>query len=287
MLYLLIASFMWGSSFIAIKIAYTTIDPVLVVLCRLVLAAVITIPVSYRYLKQQNTLTKKRILQIIALGLLTYPITYLLQISGLKLMPAVNAVTIIGMEPIIIVLVGLIFFREKTPLLVFALGVIAFIGVLLVVGKPEQTKGSAALIGSGLVFFSAIVMAFWIRWSQKFLRNFDVKIYTALTLQTGTLFGLPLMLALVENWEIHFSWQGIAAIVYLGIGCSLIAAWCWNKGLESVSASISGIFLAMEPVFGVIMAVILLKESVTLQTFTGIVMVISAATACIFIPKKS
>lgn len=68
-------------------------------------------------------------------------------------MPAVNAVTIIGMEPIIIVLVGLIFFREKTPLLVFALGVIAFIGVLLVVGKPEQTKDSAALIGSGLVFF--------------------------------------------------------------------------------------------------------------------------------------
>lgn len=41
MLYLLIASFMWGSSFIAIKIAYTTIDPVLVVLCRLVLAAVL------------------------------------------------------------------------------------------------------------------------------------------------------------------------------------------------------------------------------------------------------
>ena len=65
MLYLLIASFMWGSSFIAIKIAYTTIDPVLVVLCRLVLAAVITIPVSYRYLKQQNTLTKKRILQLL------------------------------------------------------------------------------------------------------------------------------------------------------------------------------------------------------------------------------
>lgn len=107
------------------------------VLCRLILAAAITTPVSYRYLKQKNTLTKKRIVQIIALGLLTYPVTYLLQISGLKLMPAVNAVTIIGMEPIIIVLVGLVFFREKTPLLVLALGIIAFVGVLLVVGKPE------------------------------------------------------------------------------------------------------------------------------------------------------
>lgn len=83
------------------------------VLCRLILAAAITMPVSYRYLKQKNTLTKKLIVQIIALGLLTYPITYLLQISGLKLMPAVNAVTIIGMEPIIIVLVGLFFFVKK------------------------------------------------------------------------------------------------------------------------------------------------------------------------------
>ena len=35
----------------------------------------------------------------------------------------------------------------------FALGIIAFVGVLLVVGKPEQAKDSAAIFGSGLVFF--------------------------------------------------------------------------------------------------------------------------------------
>ena len=205
----------------------------------------------------------------------------------MKLIPAVNAVTIIGMEPIIIVLVGLIFFREKTPLLVFILGIVAFIGVLLVVGKPEKASGNTALLGASLVFTSTIVMAFWIRLSQKLLREIDVKIYTALTLQTGTVFGLPFMLFLVENWDIHYSFQGIGAIAYLGIGCSLLAAWCWNKGLENVSASVSGIFLAMEPVFGVITAILLLNETVNIQAFAGIVMVIGAATTCIFIPKKN
>lgn len=141
----------------------------------------------------------------------------------MKLIPAVNAVTIIGMEPIIIVLVGLIFFREKTPLLVFILGIVAFIGVLLVVGKPEKASGNTALLGASLVFTSTIVMAFWIRLSQKLLREINVKIYTALTLQTGTVFGLPFMLFLVENWDIHYSFQGIGAIAYLGIGCSLVA----------------------------------------------------------------
>lgn len=278
---------MWGSSFIAIKIAYSMVDPSLVVLGRLVLAAIITIPLSYRHLIGKHSISKNCLVQIIVLGLLTYPITYLLQVNGLKLIPAVNAVTIIGMEPIIIVLVGMVFFRENTPLLVIILGIVAFIGVLLVVGKPEATTEKASILGSTLIFLSTIVMAFWIRLSQKILHFLDVKIYTALTLQAGTLFGLPLMLALVDNWDMHFSIQGIGAIFYLSIGCSLVAAWCWNKGLEAVSASISGIFLALEPVFGVIIAVILLKETVTLQTLAGIIMVIGAATTCIFIPKKN
>lgn len=284
--YLLIASFMWGSSFIATKLAYAMIDPVLVVLFRLLLATLVTLPISYHYVKDGNSLSRQKLMQIIVLGSLTYPVTYLLQISGLKLIPAVSAVTIIGMEPIIIVLVGLLFFREKTPVVVFILGIVAFIGVLLVVGKPQQSHDGISLLGCSLVFSSTIVMAFWIRLSQKFMRSMNVKIYTALTLQTGTLFGLPLMLPLVEQWQMQFSGQGVGAIIYLGIGCSLMAAWCWNKGLETVSASISGIFLALEPVFGVVLAVVLLKESVTMQSLLGMIMVMGAATACIFIPKK-
>lgn len=284
--YLLIASFMWGSSFIATKLAYTMIDPVLVVLFRLLLATLVTLPISYHYVKDGNSLSRQKWIQIILLGLLTYPVTYLLQISGLKLIPAVSAVTIIGMEPIIIVLVGLLFFREKTPVVVLILGIVAFIGVLLVVGKPQQSHDGISLLGCSLVFSSTIVMAFWIRLSQKFMRSMNVKIYTALTLQTGTLFGLPLMLPLVEQWQMQFSGQGVGAIIYLGIGCSLVAAWCWNKGLETVSASISGIFLALEPVFGVVLAVVLLKESVTILSLLGMIMVMGAATACIFTPKK-
>lgn len=113
MLYLLIASFMWGSSFIATKMAYDMLDPSLVVLGRLILAAVVTLPITWSYFKNHNVISKVQLIKIIGLGLLTYPVTYLLQVTGLKLISAVNAVTIIGMEPIIIVLVGLIFFAKK------------------------------------------------------------------------------------------------------------------------------------------------------------------------------
>ena len=41
MIYLLIASFLWGTSFIAGKIAYDMLDPSLVVAIRYVLASII------------------------------------------------------------------------------------------------------------------------------------------------------------------------------------------------------------------------------------------------------
>ena len=58
--------------------------------------------------------------------------------------------------------------------------------------------------------------------------------YTALTIQLGTLFALPIMLFLVKSWEIHYSLKGIIALLYLVVGCSIGAGWFWNKGLEEV-----------------------------------------------------
>ncbi|WP_158074715.1 EamA family transporter, partial [Basilea psittacipulmonis] len=49
MLYLLIAAFFWGTSFIAGKFAYTMADPALVVLFRLIIAGSIMLPISLRY----------------------------------------------------------------------------------------------------------------------------------------------------------------------------------------------------------------------------------------------
>jgi drug/metabolite transporter (DMT)-like permease len=82
---------------------------------------------------------------------------------------------------------------------------------------------------------------------------------------------------LTQNWRIEFSITGSLAILYLGVGCSLVAGWIWNKGLEKVRANTGGIFLALEPIFGVIMAVVLLDESIGVVALAGIILVIVAA----------
>ena len=285
MIYLLIASFLWGTSFIAGKIAYSMFDPSLVVALRYIFASIILLPVTISFMHQEKeTINKKDFFMLILLGILTYPLTSMLQFIGLSFTSASSATTIIGIEPIMITMIGFIFFKEKTSPIVFFLGIVAFFGVALTVGVSALENVS--FFGCFLVFLSTIVVSFWVRLSKKVLTTTSSNYYTALTIQLGTLFALPIMLFLVKSWEIHYSLKGLIALLYLVVGCSIGAGWFWNKGLERSEASKSGIFLALEPVFGILFAVLILGEKLNFLSIIGIVLVILSAAICMILPKQ-
>lgn len=284
MFYLLLASFLWGTSFIAGKFAYETLDPALVVLFRLIIAGVILFPITLRFIKE-NSKSDVDWKKIALLGFLTYPATFLLQFIGLQYTSASSAATMIGIKPLMVILVGQLFFKEKASLTIWLLGIIAFIGVFLLVGLSDSEEIS--LIGCLLVLASTIVVALWLRLSKSVLGNLNPKVYTALSLQLGILIGLPFMLLLVKDWNINFSYSSIIALLYLGIGCSLFANWAWNKGLSETETNKSGIFLALEPVFGVLFSIILLNDSLSFTSWVGVALVILSATVCLVLPKKN
>ena len=285
MIYLLIAVFLWGTSFIAGKIAYSMFDPSLVVALRYIFASIILLPITISFMHQEKeTINKKDFFMLILLGILTYPLTSMLQFIGLSFTSASSATTIIGIEPIMITMIGFIFFKEKTSPIVFFLGIVAFFGVALTVGVSALENVS--FFGCFLVFLSTIVVSFWVQLSKKVLTKISSNYYTALTIQLGTLFALPIMLFLVKSWEIHYSLKGLIALLYLVVGCSIGAGWFWNKGLERSEASKSGIFLALEPVFGILFAVLILGEKLNFLSIIGIVLVILSAAICMILPKQ-
>lgn len=285
MIYLVIASFLWGTSFIAGKIAYNMLDPSLVVAFRYIPASIILLPVTLSFIRQEKEdFSRKDFFMLVLLGILTYPLTSMLQFLGLSFTSASSATTIIGIEPVMIAIIGFLFFKERTSPIVFFLGIVALLGVALTVGVSALENVS--FFGCFLVFLSTIVVSFWVRLSKKILTKMSSNYYTALTIQLGTLFALPIMLFLVRNWEIHYSFEGILALLYLVVGCSIGAGWFWNKGLERSEASKSGLFLALEPVFGIILAVLILGEKLNFLSIIGIILVISSATVCMLLPKQ-
>jgi drug/metabolite transporter (DMT)-like permease len=68
----------------------------------------------------------------------------------------------------------------------------------------------------------------------------------------------------------------LAAIVYVGIFPSVIATILWNNAVAQVGAGTAGVFTNLIPVFSLILAAILLSESITVFQFAGMGLIFTA-----------
>ncbi|PJG83920.1 DMT family transporter [Caviibacterium pharyngocola] len=278
--YLILAVLIWASAFIAGKYSSQILDPVLVVQCRLLIAALIVLPFFPKAYRLIPPSSRRRVW---LLALLNFPAVLLLQFTGLYYTSAASAVTMIGAAPIIIVLVGYVFFRRPTTMLHWILGAVAFVGIFLIVSESD-TGGDISLWGCLLVLAGVVVFAFCVHMSQALLKYVPSAYYTTVILVLGALLCLPFTLLLTRNWHIGADLSGILGVLYLGVGCTWLAYKLWYKGLPDTSAAVSGLISALEPVFGVIMAVLLLGERLRLSTLIGVILVIGATAASTLAP---
>ena len=264
-LYLLLASFLWGTSFIAGKFAFDGIDPILVTIIRFLIASFFWIPTfikSFRF-------TKDVFYKLAAVSFLTYPATFLLQFIGLSYTSASSAAIVIGVEPLVINIVGFLIWKETIKKPEFSASILALLGIIIIIGMPNYIN----YFGCFLVFLSTIVVAFWVKISKNLMTRIPSKNYTAFTIIIGTILLFPFSF-MVRDWDIQLTVPNSLALIYLGIGCSLMASWLWNKGLELVENNRGGLFLALEPLFGVLLGVIILNETMTIWTIIGSLFII-------------
>ncbi|WP_373753626.1 DMT family transporter [Neisseria weixii] len=282
MLFQILALFMWGSSFIAAKFSYAMLDPALMVQVRLLIAALVVLPTARRYLGRIPRAQWKPLLR---LSFANYVLVLMLQFIGLKYTSAASAVTIIGLEPILMVFVGHFFFNDKAKWYHWVCGVLAFLGVAVMIAGGAEEGGEISLFGCLLVFLAGLVFALIMRPTQKLIADIGAPAYTSVSLLAAAVLCLPFTLLLTDSFAVDWSVSGTLAVLYLGVGCSWFAYWLWNKGMDRVPANVSGILISMEPVLGLLMAVVLLGETVSAVSAWGMVMILVSAFAVVALPR--
>ena len=284
MLYQILALLIWSSSLIVGKLTYSMMDPVLVVQVRLIIAMIFVLPLFLRRWKKIDKPMRK---QLWWLAFFNYTAVFLLQFIGLKYTSASSAVTMIGLEPLLVVFVGHFFFKDKAKWFHWLFGAMAFIGVAVMINGGQRDDGinHINVWGCLLVLSAGIIFAGVLRWTQNVVARVSNEAYTSATIVLGTFTTLPFALILTESWQVEFNLYGIFGLLYLSIGCSWLAFWLWNKGLNSVDANISGILVALEPLFGILFAVSLLGETLSFSAALGITIIMLATLGSTLLPK--
>lgn len=198
--------------------------------------------------------------------------------SALKTTQATSVAVLESMIPAVTALVMALFFRER-------LGGIKWAGVLM------SAFGAAWVVADGkpLVIlqrlqigdaFVAGAVASWVLYSlavRQWLGR--IPFYASLVPMTGiaVLFLAPL--AALENLVLDTTWrldgQALAAVLYLGLGPSLVALVCYNRALLLVGPSRTATALNLLPVATMVLGYGLLGTPITLSQIVGAAVVIA------------
>ena len=262
----------WGASFIATKVALQEIHPATVVWLRFGIG-VLVLGLAARW-QGQLTLPKHKDLPYFALlGFIGITFHQWLQSTGLVTAQASTTAWIVATTPIFMALLGWLVLREKLSKPQVLGIVLATVGVLLVVSQGDFGAlglGEFGTPGDILILISAPNWAVFSTLSRRGLKEHAAGSMMLYVMSFGWLFASVWFLAKSGFADVgQLTFNGWLAILFLGVACSGLAYIFWYDGLQAIPASQVGAFLYLEPLVAVIVAAMVLGESVLLVSLLG------------------
>lgn len=258
---------LWGSSFVAIKIAYTTYPPLTLAVVRFVVATLILGALTLLP-KNRVKLEKKDIFTVAVCGLTGIMLYAVLQNIAMQWTSASSATLIIASYPIITLLMESAIYKIKLSAMKIVAILIAIAGVVILSYVKSELRVEGELLGITLLIIAGVVWAVYNFMMKKVVNHYPPITLLFYTTLFGTIFMLPLALIERAKWQ-QPSLLSFSMMLFLGVFCSVIAFLLYNHGLKTMAASTITSMLNLMPIIGVFFSWLLLGEQVTLRKFVG------------------
>jgi drug/metabolite transporter (DMT)-like permease len=271
-LLLTLCALFWAGNSVVGRALHDSVPPVTLAFWRWCIALLILMPwIAGPLRRQWRAIVSnwKVMLLLSLLGVATYNT---LNYMALQTTTATNSALINSVCTVLIVVVNYVLFRVHASGLQWAGVVVSLAGTLVIVsrGDPAVLAGLELVRGDVLLMVLALFWALYtacLRWRP---RELDPLGFLGGTIVIGLLVLAPLYV-----WEalgaepVTFTPGVTAGIAYTGIFPSVLAYLFWNRGVAEVGANRAGQFLHLIPVFGTLLAVIFLGESLKLFHLSG------------------
>ena len=271
---LLIVNLIYGANYSIVKKLAGFIDPFALVFIR----AVVTMLLFWAtgMFIRDKTIEKKDFRKLMLLGLFGVAINQLLFIKGLFMGNAINASIIMIFSPIVVILIEVLFLKEKAPLIRIA-GIIAGVAgaVTLLLFKKPGTTGNNLLIGDILILINCIAWSVY----MVMVKPLMMKYKTVTVVKWVFLFG--------AIYVVPFGWSGIhafnisgmgtmqwACMAYVVLGSTFIAYYLNTYALTELNASIAATYIYLQPVIAALFAIAFKQDSLDVVKIVSAVLII-------------
>jgi drug/metabolite transporter (DMT)-like permease len=257
---LLIAVTIWGWTFVATKVLVAEIGPVEILGLRLAVgvpflgALLLAKRVPFRFTRADA--------RPLLLGGAILTLHFLVQIAGLVTTTATNTGWIISVSPLALAALSSVFLRERIGWRGAAGIALATLGIVLLVSRGSLTDlGWLRSTGDWLILASAHTWAFYTVATRDLVRRRHPLAVTFAILLLAAGFTAVFFAATADVAAVRaLSPRALVALLYLSIPGLAIGQWFWQEGVSRLGAARAGLYLYLEPVATLGLAIPLLGE---------------------------
>jgi drug/metabolite transporter (DMT)-like permease len=266
----------WGSSFLWIKIAIQEISPILLVSLRLLFGA-IGLAIAALFLRPEWPRQRKIWFFLILFGFTNNAIPYVLISWGEKFIDSGVAAILNSTTPLFTMVVAHFFLHDDriTPARLTGL-LIGFLGIIILVSRDIQPGLQFNILGQVAVLIASALYAVSSVLARRTTRGIQPVVQGLIPLPGADAFLWLTTLALYRPLtlpKLPITW---AAILWLGLLGTALAFLLYFYLLNTVGPTRTTLVTYVFPLVGVVLGVVLLKETLNWQLILGGSLVVSS-----------
>lgn len=240
---------------------------------RTVLAFVILLPFVSGRLRANAEIIRRHWKILFALGVLLIVGGNAMLFLALQYTIAINAAVLNSTEPLVILIVAWLLFRDPVGWRQAAGISLSLAGVLVLIGRGDAAVLSALDFNRG----DLIVMGAYVSWAfyavllRRVPRELDHLTTLALILGFGSLALFPIYL--VEEFAFRPTYFTLTALITMGVLAlvsSLLGVLMWNRAVTTLGAGRAGIYIHLIPAYTIVLAIVLLGETIEIFHIAGL-----------------
>jgi drug/metabolite transporter (DMT)-like permease len=276
----IIATLLWSGNFIIARKVSTAISPISLAFFRWTCASLVLFPFAYKQVIAEWSHLKAnwKILTWLALTGIALFNTFV-YVAGHNT-SAIN-MALIGTtsSPIFATAMAVLFLKERLGFYRIIGMIICILGIVLLISKGSWEVLLSFKFSSGDAWILAGAFAFAVY--NILVRKKPVTIsalsFLLVIFVLGALMLFPFFILEQYIVKAPTNWSPtlFGSILYLGIGTSVLAFWCWNLAISKLGAGRTVLFGNLIPIFSTLEAILILGETVTPIHFYSGILVIS------------
>ncbi|MDT0594926.1 DMT family transporter [Glaciecola petra] len=238
--------------------------------------------------KQDKRVTYKAwIWKISGLGVLGYFIASYLDLLGLQYISAQLERVVLFCFPTIVVVLSYFIFKTKLPKNIWLLLAMSYAGILIIFGHDLKTLGDEVLLGTFLVFISAVAFAIYVVFSKAIITQVGSQMFTSIAMLAASVVILVYFVATQPIQSLFVNIEQFAVVASVAIFCTVIPSLLVAEGIHRIGPERTSIVGTSGPAITSVLAVFLLDEAFTGYHGLGLALIMASIGLMIKPEKKS